>query len=53
MLFRKCPYCDGKNLYIRRTSPIEVLGCRDCDKKVKMLKAKGLSEKDIKRFITK
>ena len=53
MLFRKCPYCRGKNLYLKRTSPVEVLGCRDCDKTVRFLKEKGLSMKEIKKVITK
>lgn len=34
MFWRKCPYCKGRNLYLKRTSPAEVYGCRDCEKKV-------------------
>ena len=44
---RKCPYCKGKNLYLKRTSPIEVLGCRDCEKKTKHLEKQGLSKEQI------
>lgn len=49
---KKCPYCKGTNLYIRRTSPMLVLGCKDCDRKVKLLKSKGLSDTEIKEIIT-
>ena len=49
----KCPYCKGKNLYLRRTSPMEQYGCRDCDKKVKLLREKGLTDKEIRKIITK
>ena len=48
---RKCPYCKGKNIYLKRTSPVEVLGCKDCEKKAKFLKEKGLSEKEILKII--
>lgn len=47
----KCPYCKGKNLYLKRTWPTEKYGCRDCEKKIKFLREKGLSEKEIKKLI--
>lgn len=47
----KCPYCKGKNLYLKRTSPIEKYGCRDCEKRIKSLREYGLSDKEIKRVI--
>lgn len=47
----KCPYCKGKNLYLKRTFPIEKYGCRDCEKRVKLLCEHGLSDKEIKRII--
>lgn len=34
-----CPICNKKDeLYLKRTSPIQVLGCHRCEKKVKELK---------------
>ena len=44
----KCPYCKGKNLYLKRTSPMEVYGCRDCEKEKQYLKECGLSDDQIK-----
>lgn len=51
MFRRKCDYCKGKNLYIRRTSPVVVLGCEDCDKKVKYLEEQGLTKEQISKVI--
>lgn len=48
---QKCPYCKGKNLYLKRTFPIDVYGCRDCEKKAEFLKEKGLSESEIKKIL--
>lgn len=48
----KCNYCNGKNLYLRRTSPMEVWGCRDCDKKVIKLKKEGLTDSQIKKVFS-
>lgn len=48
---RKCPYCKGKNLYLKRTSPIEKWGCKDCEKKIKIMRENGMSDKDIKKII--
>ncbi len=45
---RKCPYCGGKNLYLKRTSPVEQYGCRDCEKEIKYLKECGVPEDRIK-----
>lgn len=51
-MFRpKCPYCKGKNLYLKRTSPVNVYGCRDCEKKVRYLKELGLTKEQIKKVI--
>jgi len=50
MFSRKCDYCGGKNLYLKRTSPMEVLGCRDCEKEVKYLEDCGMSREQIKRL---
>ncbi len=47
----RCSYCGGKNLYIKRTSPMVVYGCRDCEKKVKYLRECGLNNKQIKKVI--
>lgn len=47
----KCPYCGGTNLYLQRTSPIQVIGCKDCQEKARLLKNKGLSRKEIEKFI--
>ena len=47
----KCPYCKGKNLYLKRTFPVETYGCRDCEKRAKKLRELGLSEKEIKAFL--
>lgn len=46
---RKCPHCRGKNLYLKRTSPMDAWGCKDCEKKVKYLGKQGLSKKQIKK----
>lgn len=46
----KCPYCKGKNLYLKRTSPMEAYGCRDCENKVKYLEEQGLSKVQIKKL---
>jgi transposase-like protein len=50
-LSKKCPYCRGKNLFVKRTSLFLVFGCRDCDKKVDILRSKGLKDKDIVKII--
>lgn len=47
----RCPYCKGKNLYLKRTSPMTVYGCRDCEHKVKLLREKGLSDSEIKKVL--
>ena len=47
----KCPYCKGKNLYLKRTSPMEVYGCRDCEKKVKYMQEQGLSKQQMDKII--
>lgn len=53
-LFRqRCPYCKGKNLYLKRTSPTEVYGCRDCEKKIKVLRQHGLNDSEIKKILQK
>lgn len=52
MFFKpKCPYCKGKNLYLKRTSPMEVYGCKDCEKKAKYLEEQGLTRKQIEKVI--
>lgn len=48
----KCPYCKGQNLYLKRTSPREKYGCRDCERKIKTMRENGMSESDIKKIIT-
>ena len=47
----KCPYCKGKNLYLKATFPVEKYGCRDCEKKVKYLQKCGLNDKQIEKVI--
>jgi len=47
----KCPYCKGKNLYLKRTSPVEVYGCKDCEEKAKILQQYGLSKDEIKKIL--
>lgn len=46
----KCPYCKGKNLYLKRTWPIRGYGCRDCERKVKSLRDAGVDEKVVREF---
>jgi DNA-directed RNA polymerase subunit RPC12/RpoP len=48
----KCPYCKGKNLYLKRTWPTEVYGCKDCEVKAALLQKKGLSKKEIEKILT-
>jgi len=47
----KCPYCKGKNLYLKRTSPVDVYGCKDCEKKAAILQKHGLSKDEIKKIL--
>lgn len=48
---KKCPNCKGKNLYLKRTNPVEKWGCRDCEKKIKILRSKGMRDNEIKKII--
>ena len=50
MFSPKCPYCKGKNLYLKRTSPLIFMVVKDCEKKVKYLKEQGMSIEKIKKF---
>jgi peptide subunit release factor 1 (eRF1) len=43
----KCPYCNGKNLYRKRTWPAEKYGCRDCEKEVEYMKRCGMTDEQI------
>lgn len=52
LFWPKCPYCNGKNLYLKRTWPTEVYGCKDCEKKVDILKKNGMSKSEIKKFLS-
>ena len=47
----RCPYCKGKNLYLKQTSPVEKYGCRDCENKVEYLRKCGLNNKQIEKVI--
>lgn len=47
----KCPYCKGKKLYLKRTSPVEKYGCRDCEKKSEYLKKLHLTNKQIEKVL--
>lgn len=47
----KCPYCRGDNLYLKRTWPTEAYGCRDCERRIAMMRKEGLTDKQIKRII--
>ena len=47
----KCPYCKGKNLYLKRTSPFVQYGCRDCERKIKTYRESGLTDKQIKNLL--
>ena len=46
----KCSYCKGKNLYLKRTSPMVNYGCRDCEKEIKFMRENGMSEQRIKQL---
>lgn len=46
----KCPYCRGRNLYLKRTWPTEQYGCRDCEEKIEQLRESGLSESQIRKL---
>ena len=48
----KCSYCKGKNLYLKRTSPVEIYGCKDCEKKVAILQRHGLGKDEIKKILS-
>lgn len=47
----KCPYCKGKNLYLKRTFPMEKYGCKDCEKKIEIMRKNGTGEDDIRKII--
>jgi len=47
---RKCDYCGGKNLHIKRTWPAKVLGCHDCEKEAEYLIKCGMTPEQIKRL---
>lgn len=47
----KCPYCNSKKLYLKRTFPFEKYGCRACEKKVQFLRECGLNEKQIEKIL--
>ena len=49
----KCPYCRGKNLYLKRTSPFEQYGCRDCEARIKYMRECGMTDDQIKKVIYK
>lgn len=49
----KCPHCRGKNLYLKRTWPTEVYGCRDCEAKIKYLRECGMTDEQIKKLYRK
>lgn len=47
----KCPYCKGRNLYLKRTFPVEKWGCKDCEKRIAIMRRNGMNEKDIRKVI--
>lgn len=47
----KCPYCKGVNLYLRRSWPVEKYGCKDCERRVKIMQDAGMSKEEIKQVI--
>ncbi len=47
----KCPHCRSKELYLKRTSPMDVWGCRNCERKIKILRERGFTDKEIKALI--
>lgn len=53
ILDMRCPYCHGKNLYLKRTWPTEVHGCRDCEAKIKYLRKCGMTDEKIKPLFKK
>lgn len=48
---KKCPYCKGKDLFIKRTSPFLTYGCRACDRRVDIMRKNGMKDKDIVKVI--
>lgn len=52
LLVKKCPYCKGKNLYLKRTWPTEQHGCRDCEKKIAIMRKNGMSEELIRKVFS-
>lgn len=47
----KCSYCNGKNLYLKRTSLFRKYGCRDCERKIKVYRECGFTDKQIKNLL--
>ena len=47
----KCPLCKCDTLYIKRTFPLEKVGCKNCEAKVKYLRECGLTDKQIEKVI--
>lgn len=52
-LSRKCPYCQCGNLYLKRTSPTEMWGCRECESKAALMLKHGMSKKEIIKVLSK
>lgn len=45
----KCPYCNGKNMYLKRTSPVAQYGCKDCEREIKAMRDAGMDEATIRK----
>ena len=49
----KCPYCGGKNLYLKRDNLIEQYGCRDCEQEIKYMRNHDIPEDVIRSLFAK
>ncbi len=48
-----CPYCNCKNIYLKRTSPMEQYGCRDCEEEIKLLREHDIDETTIRKVFAR
>jgi hypothetical protein len=53
MKSKNCPYCGGKNIYLKRTWPMEQNGCRDCESEIEYLRECGMGESQIRTMFEK
>lgn len=51
MVINEMSVLQREKLYLKRTSPVEKYGCRDCEKKSEYLKNFHLTDKQIEKVL--